>query len=60
MSWIFRKVFKTGPVNTTVSKKGVGASISIFGLFRVGVTAEGRRFISFGIPGTGLYFRKLL
>lgn len=42
MSWIFRKIFKTGPVNTTVSNKGIGNSISIFSLFRIGVNADNK------------------
>lgn len=57
MSWIFRKTKTIGPVRTTVSKKGVGWSVGFLG-FRYGVSAGGRSYISFGIPGTGFYFKK--
>jgi len=57
MGWNFRKSFSNGPLRTTISKKGVGSSISFFG-FRFGVSADGRKFWSFGIRGTGLYYIK--
>ena len=57
MSWIFRKIFRFGPFRTTLSKGGVGASWGIPG-FRIGVSANGRKYITLGIPGTGLYFTK--
>jgi hypothetical protein len=59
MSWIFRKVFRSGPFRTTVSKGGVGMSWGIPG-FRFGISPSGRKYISIGIPGTGLYFIKYL
>ncbi len=43
-----------GPIKTTFSKNGVGSSIGFFG-FRFGITAEGKKYLSFGIPNTGFY-----
>jgi len=57
MSWIFRKIFRLGPFRKTVSKGGVGISWGIPG-FRFGISPSGRKFLSIGIPGTGLYFIK--
>lgn len=57
MSWTFRKIFRFGPLRTTLSKGGVGMSWGIPGL-RVGVSANGRKYITLGIPGTGIYFTK--
>lgn len=59
MSWRFRKVFKSGPFRTTWSKKGLGFSWGFPG-FRYGISPDGRRYISFGISGTGLYYIKYL
>lgn len=59
MSWIFRKIFRFGPFRTTLSKGGVGMSWGIPG-FRIGVSPTGRKYLSIGIPGTGLYFLKYL
>jgi len=57
MSIRFRKTKSIGPYKATLSKKGVGHSVGLLG-FRVGVTAEGKKYFSFGIKGTGLYFMK--
>jgi hypothetical protein len=57
MAWRFRKVFNLGPIRTTLSRKGLGTSVGFFG-FRFGVSPEGRKYWSFGIPGTGLYYLK--
>jgi hypothetical protein len=59
MTWRFRKIFQSGPLRWTWTKKGVGWSIGIPGL-RYGISPNGSRYISFGIPGTGLYFIKYL
>lgn len=59
MSIRFRKTKKIGPVRFTASKKGVGKSIGFLG-FRVGVTPTGKKYWSFGIKGTGLYYIKYL
>ncbi len=57
MGWRFRKTFISGPLRTTVSKKGVGHSFGFLG-FRFGVTPDLKKFWSFGIKGTGLYYIK--
>ena len=57
MGWRWRRILKFGPVGTTFSQRGVGKSIGFFG-FRWGVTADGRKYWSFGIRGTGLYYIK--
>ncbi|MBU3658690.1 MAG: DUF4236 domain-containing protein [Flavobacteriales bacterium] len=57
MAWRFRKTKNFGPIRTTVSKNGVGTSFGFLG-FRFGVSSDGKRFWSFGIPGTGLYYIK--
>lgn len=57
MGWRFRKAFNFGPLRTTLSPKGVGTSVGFMG-FRLGISAEGRKYWSFGIPGTGLYYLK--
>jgi hypothetical protein len=59
MGWRFRKIFRTGPIRTTWTKKGLGFSLGIPG-FRFGVSPDGRRYFSIGIPGTGLYYIKYL
>jgi hypothetical protein len=53
----FSRTFNYGPLKTNLSKKGIGKSIGFFG-FRFGTTAEGRRYWSFGLKGTGLYYIK--
>lgn len=55
MAWRFRKSKSIGPVRVTLSKKGVGSSLGFLG-FRVGVSPDGKKYWSFGIPGTGFYF----
>jgi hypothetical protein len=57
MAWRFRRSKTIGPFRTTVSKKGVGGSVGFLG-FRVGVSPDGRKYWSFGMPGTGLYYIK--
>jgi hypothetical protein len=57
MAWRFRKIKNIGPFRTTVSKKGVGTSFGFLG-FRFGVSLDGRKYWSFGVPGTGLYYIK--
>lgn len=57
MAWRFRKTKNIGPIRTTVSKNGVGTSIGFLG-FRFGVSPTGKKFWSFGIKGSGLYFIK--
>ena len=50
----FRKRIKLGGINLNLSGSGVGFSIGVPGL-RTGISSTGRRYSSFGIPGTGLY-----
>ncbi len=56
MGWRFHRSFKTGPIRWNLSRRGVGASWGIPG-FRVGMSADGKRYLSIGIPGTGLYYQ---
>ncbi|NLH98227.1 MAG: DUF4236 domain-containing protein [Chthonomonadales bacterium] len=55
----FRKVFGRGPLRITATKRGIGWRIG-GRLARYGVSPDGRRYVSFGIPGTGLYWIKYL
>ncbi|MFN4198944.1 MAG: DUF4236 domain-containing protein [Flavobacterium sp.] len=57
MAWRWRKTNSYGPIRTTVSKKGSGTSFGFLG-FRFGVSPNGKKYWSFGIPGTGLYYIK--
>jgi hypothetical protein len=57
MGWRFRKSFGFGPFRTNLSQRGVGSSFGFFG-FRFGVSADGRKYWSFGLKGTGLYYIK--
>ena len=59
MGWVFRKTIGRGPFRWTLSKRGVGWSVGIPGL-RYGVSPSGQRYISVGIPNTGLYWIKHL
>lgn len=44
MAWRFRKTFKTGPIQTTVTKQGISNSIGFLG-FRVGITADNKKIL---------------
>lgn len=57
MAWRFRKSKNIGPFRATISKNGVGTSIGFLGL-RFGISPDGRKYWSFGIPGTGLNYIK--
>lgn len=57
MAWRFRKSKNIGPFRATVSNKGIGTSFGLLG-FRFGVSADGKKYWSFGIPNTGLYYIK--
>ena len=57
MGWRWRRTLKFGPVRTTFSQRGVGNSFDFFG-FRFRVTADSKKYWSFGIKGTGLYYIK--
>lgn len=57
MAWRWRKTKSYGPIRTTVSKKGLGTSFGFLG-FRFGVSPDGKKYWSFSIPRTGLYYIK--
>lgn len=57
MGWRFRRFFGVGPFRWSVNKTGIGWSIGIPGI-RYGISPNGNRHISIGIPGTGLYWMK--
>jgi len=59
MGWIFRKTLYFAKTRWTITKRGLGASWRLPG-FTIGRNAQGRWRISFGIPGTGLYWSKQL
>jgi hypothetical protein len=43
-------------LNVNLSKSGVGLSVGVKG-FRLGVSSSGRRYVSAGLPGSGIYYR---
>lgn len=55
MPWRFRKSFSLLGTQWSLTRRGLGASWRLPGV-RVGVNAQGRWYVSFGIPGTGLYW----
>jgi hypothetical protein len=57
VGWRFRKGFSMFGTRVTLSRRGAGASWRFPG-FRVGVNAQGRWYVSFGISGTGFYYIK--
>ena len=57
MGLVFRKRIGFGPLNLNLSKSGAGLSLGVRG-FRVGVSSSGRRYLSAGLPGTGIYYRQ--
>ncbi len=59
MAWRFRKVFSSGPLRLILSRRGVGWSWGVPGL-RYGVSPDGRRYVSVGFPGFGLYWIRYL
>lgn len=56
MGFYYRKSVSVGPFRVNVSKSGVGYSVGGRG-FRTGISGAGRRYTTFGIPGTGLGYR---
>src|SRR5262245_35320603 len=59
MGFRFRRLFRKEPFHLTLSKSGIGWSVGFPGV-RYGVGGNGRRYVSIGIPGTGLYWFKYL
>jgi hypothetical protein len=56
MGFYYRKSVSLGPFRVNVSKSGLGYSLGTRG-FRTGVSARGRRYSTFSIPGTGMGYR---
>ena len=56
MGFYYRKSISIGPFRVNVSKSGVGYSVGGKG-FRTGVSGAGRKYTTFGIPGTGVGYR---
>lgn len=56
MGFYYRKSVSLGPFRVNVSKAGVGYSVGGRG-FRTGVSAKGRRYSTFSLPGTGVGYR---
>lgn len=56
MGFYFRKSVRVGPFRVNVSRGGVGLSLGAGGL-RQSVSSRGRRYTTFGIPGTGGGYR---
>ncbi len=57
MGFSYRKSVTLGPFRVHLRQSGLGYSVGGRG-FRTGVSARGRRYTSFGLPGTGLSYRK--
>jgi hypothetical protein len=56
MGWSYRKSVGIGPFRINLSKSGIGYSVGGMG-FRTGVSAGGRKYKSFTIPGTGVRYQ---
>jgi len=56
MGFYYRKSINIGPFRVNVSKTGVGYSVGGPGM-RTGVSSRGKRYTTFGIPGTGIGYR---
>lgn len=56
MGFYYRKSVSFGPFRVNLGKSGVGYSLGGKG-FRTGVSARGKRYSTFSLPGTGLGYR---
>lgn len=56
MGFYYRKSIGLGPFRVNFSKSGVGYSVGGPG-FRTGVSSTGKKYTTFGIPGTGMGYR---
>lgn len=56
MGFYYRKSARLGPFRVNLSKSGIGYSIGGRG-FRTGISARGRRYTAFSLPGTGIGYR---
>jgi hypothetical protein len=43
-------------LNVNFSRSGIGLSVGVRG-FRVGLSSSGRKYVSAGLPGSGIYYR---
>ncbi|MQY07938.1 DUF4236 domain-containing protein [Actinomadura macrotermitis] len=57
MGWSYRKSMKVGPFRLNFSKQGVGHSVGGRGA-RYTKGADGRKTMTFRIPGTGFSWRR--
>ncbi|MFM1870757.1 MAG: hypothetical protein RL398_179 [Planctomycetota bacterium] len=57
MGFRYRKSLSFGPFRVNVGTRGVGVSVGGPG-FRTGVGSNGRRYTTFGLPGTGMSYHK--
>jgi hypothetical protein len=56
MGFQYRKSVRLGPFRVNISKSGVGYSVGGRG-FRTGVSSRGKRYTTFGLPGSGISYR---
>jgi hypothetical protein len=59
MGLVWRKVFRFGPVRTSLSTRGLGWSSGI-PFLRYGIGPNSTHYLTIGVPGAGLYFTKFL
>jgi len=59
VAWRFRRALRAGWLRLNLSRGGIGWSVGPR-FARLGVSANGRKYVSCGIPGTGLYFFRYL
>ena len=57
MGFTYRKSVNLGPFRVNLSKSGIGYSVG-GRFFRTGVSARGKKYSSFSIPGTGVGYRQ--
>lgn len=55
----FRKSVRFGPLRVNIGKRGIGTSIGVPGA-RITNSSTGRKYLTLGIPGTGLSWTKTL
>ena len=55
----FRKSVRFGPLRVNLGKRGIGTSIGVPGA-RITNSSSGRKYLTLGIPGTGLSWTKTL
>ncbi len=59
MGFRFRKSVRFGPLRVNIGKRGIGTSIGVPGA-RITNSSTGRKYLTLGIPGTGLSWTKTL